>query len=148
MEVKSFCNALKEERLRREFSLDDIAARSNIPFKVLDALESGEFGQIPGRVYLRSFLRSYLKAVGTDERDFFLKHHLEIDALTREDDVQKVVCFSKLKYRRFKSKRIVVVFWCFVFVALLLLMSLPQAQPIRNWLRIPENYTLTRLLGL
>lgn len=142
MEISTFCKALKDERIRRDFTIEEIALRSNIPAKVLNALESGEVDQIPGRFYIRSFLRSYLRAVGADDKDFFLKHHQEIDALTREKDVQKMVSFSKLRYKRFKSRKMIYLMIGLVIVLILLFMLLPQAQPLRAWLGVPEGLTV------
>lgn len=141
-----FAKQLKEERQQRDISIEEISVRSNIPVKVLYALEAGEIDQIPGRFYIRSFLRSYLNAIGADEKDFFLRHHQEIENLTREDDIQKMVCFSKLKYKRFRSKRLLFFLVLFVFILLLLLFSLPQADSFRSWLGIPEKFNLADLL--
>lgn len=131
----------------RDFSIADIAARSNIPVKVLEALESGSVDSIPGRFYIRGFIRSYLEALGADEKDFFLKHRREIDALTREDDAQKLVCFSKLKYKRFKSGRVLYLLLAMALLGVLMLMALPQAESLRSWLGIPERFSFLRLLG-
>ncbi len=142
MEALSFYRALKEERLKRDCSLEEISIRSNIPVKVLNSLETGNIDLIPGRFYIRSFLRSYLTAIGADEKDFFLKHHQEIENLTREDDAQKMVSFSKLKYKHFKSKRIFLLLVIFGFVLLFLFLALPQTEAARAWLGIPKTFNL------
>jgi len=147
MQNKSFYEALKDERVRRKYSLGDIATRSNIPVKVLETLETGVLDRIPGRFYIRSFLRSYLNAVGADEKEFFLKYHQEIDALTREGDSQKVVCFSKLKYKRFKSRRMTYFLVFMGFLVTLLILTLPQTEPIRSWLGFPEDFSFMKILG-
>lgn len=143
MEGRVFCKALKDERTSREFTLEEIAMRSNIPIKVLQALEAGSIEDIPGRFYIRGFLRSYLAAVGADEKDFFLKHRNEIDTVTREDDVEKLVCFSKLRYKRFRSNRLIYMLAGFLLLVLLFF-SLPQLEMVRSHLGVPG---LTKLLG-
>jgi hypothetical protein len=56
--------------------------------------------------------------------------------LTREADVHKVVCFSKLKYKRFRSNRLIFVLIGVLIFAFLLFL-LPQFEGLRNHLGLP-----------
>jgi cytoskeleton protein RodZ len=57
---------LKAERERLELSLSDLAAKTRVPMRHLDAIEKSDFGALPGTTYTLGFARSYASAVGMD----------------------------------------------------------------------------------
>ena len=57
---------LKAERERQELSLSDLAAKTRVPMRHLDAIEKSDFGALPGTTYTLGFARSYANAVGMD----------------------------------------------------------------------------------
>lgn len=57
---------LKAERERQELSLSDLAAKTRVPMRHLDAIEKSDFGALPGTTYTLGFARSYASAVGMD----------------------------------------------------------------------------------
>jgi cytoskeleton protein RodZ len=59
-----FGEALKGARLASGISLEALAGRTKISLRVLTALEAGDFGTLPDRVFARMFLRQYLEIVG------------------------------------------------------------------------------------
>ena len=58
---------LSSIRRSRGVSLEDIAARTKIGVFYLQAIESGNLGQLPGGIYTRSYVRQYAKAIDYDE---------------------------------------------------------------------------------
>lgn len=58
---------LKAERERRALSLDDIAIKTRIPMRHLDAIEKSEYEKLPGSTYAIGFTRSYARAVELDD---------------------------------------------------------------------------------
>ena len=57
-------------RLAREakgLDLDEVAARTRIPQRHLEAIEQGEFSRLPSTTYAVGFARAYARAVGADE---------------------------------------------------------------------------------
>jgi cytoskeleton protein RodZ len=64
---KTVGEQLKDERLRREMSLADIAADTRIPTRHLEAIENSEFGALPGATYAVGFTRSYARSLEMDE---------------------------------------------------------------------------------
>jgi cytoskeleton protein RodZ len=58
---------LKAERERRALSLDDIAIRTRIPMRHLEAIEKSEYEKLPGSTYAIGFTRSYARAVELDD---------------------------------------------------------------------------------
>jgi cytoskeletal protein RodZ len=61
------------ERIRQGLDLNEIAARTKISARFLQAIEAGDFSEIPGSFFARSFLRQYASVLGMDwaelERD-------------------------------------------------------------------------------
>jgi len=50
---------LRQERLRQGFTLDDIAQRTRISSRSLEAIEANAFDRLPGIVFARGFVRVY-----------------------------------------------------------------------------------------
>ena len=57
---------LQAERERQELSLADLAAKTRVPMRHLDAIEKSDFGALPGTTYTLGFARSYANALGMD----------------------------------------------------------------------------------
>jgi cytoskeleton protein RodZ len=57
---------LQAERERQELTLSDLAAKTRVPMRHLDAIEKSDFGALPGTTYTLGFARSYANAVGMD----------------------------------------------------------------------------------
>ena len=48
-------------------SLEEISRNTKIKVSTLQALEKGEFEQLPGGIYNISYIRQYARAIGADE---------------------------------------------------------------------------------
>jgi len=60
-----FGAALKRAREESGTALETVVSRTKIPLRTLTALEAGEFGKLPDRVFGRMFLRQYLETLGS-----------------------------------------------------------------------------------
>lgn len=58
---------LRMAREAMKASIDDIAARTRVPVRLLSALEKGDYKALPGVTYCIGFSRAYARAVGLDE---------------------------------------------------------------------------------
>lgn len=58
---------LRMAREAMKASIDDIAARTRVPVRLLTALEKGDYKSLPGSTYCIGFSRAYARAVGLDE---------------------------------------------------------------------------------
>lgn len=58
--------ALKETRLGLEISLEQAAEETRIRLRYLQAMEDGDFGQLPSKAHERGFLRAYAEYLGLD----------------------------------------------------------------------------------
>jgi len=64
--MPSVGETLRQARLRRGLTLEEIAERSRISARFLEALEAEDWDQLPGRFFARSFLRQYASFLGVD----------------------------------------------------------------------------------
>jgi cytoskeleton protein RodZ len=65
--MERFCDELRWERERRKISIEKICEETKISSRHLHALEAGEYGSLPGGVFRKGIVRSYLAALGLDE---------------------------------------------------------------------------------
>jgi cytoskeleton protein RodZ len=65
--LPSFGDKLKLEREKRKITLEEISASTKIGTRMLQALEGDKFGQLPGGIFNKGFVRAYARAVGLDE---------------------------------------------------------------------------------
>lgn len=96
--------ALIDERKKRNVTLESIAQKTNIGIKSLKALEKDDYSQIPGDFYLKNYIKSYLNAVGCDEKSFIQNHCNTIETVIPGNQCKTNAYYSKLKYSRFSNK--------------------------------------------
>jgi len=58
---------LREAREAQGLSLDEIAARTRVPLRQLEAIEEGNYAALPSITYSIGFAKAYARAVGVDE---------------------------------------------------------------------------------
>jgi cytoskeleton protein RodZ len=59
-------DVLKRKRLDRGFDLVDVARETRIPLRHLNALEAGDFSNLPALAYSTGFVRTYARYLGLD----------------------------------------------------------------------------------
>jgi cytoskeleton protein RodZ len=67
--VQRVGEALRDARVARGLSLEDMAASLRIPRAHLAAIEEGRVGDLPAPVYALGFVRVYARALGLDEEE-------------------------------------------------------------------------------
>jgi len=65
---------LRNKRLEKGLTLEDVSNLTKVRKKYLEALESGNYNEIPGKVYVKSFLKIYSDFLGLD-RFYILKRY-------------------------------------------------------------------------
>jgi cytoskeleton protein RodZ len=65
--MERFCDELRWERERRQVSIERICEETKVSLRHLLALEAGEYDALPGGVFRKGIVRSYLGAIGLDE---------------------------------------------------------------------------------
>jgi transcriptional regulator with XRE-family HTH domain len=66
---------LRRERELRHISLDDVAERTKISRRYLEAIEDGQYDRLPGETFIRGFIRSYAQSMGLDPQDTLLMYN-------------------------------------------------------------------------
>lgn len=69
MEKEHFGQCLRRARESRDISLADVAQRTKVSRSILELLERGDLDLLPAGVYSRGFIRSFARAVGSDENE-------------------------------------------------------------------------------
>ncbi len=64
--MDSIGERLREERLRRGFTIEQIAESTKINAGLLEAIEANDLERLPGTFFTRSFVRQYAHALGID----------------------------------------------------------------------------------
>lgn len=80
MEKEHFGQCLRRARESRDISLSDVAQRTKVSRSILELLERGDLGLLPPGVYSRGFIRSFARAVGSDEIEPLLLYERAVEA--------------------------------------------------------------------
>ena len=64
--VENFGSYLKHERELRGVSLEEISGATKIHIRFLQALEENKFDELPGEVFVKGYIRSYVNIIGSD----------------------------------------------------------------------------------
>ena len=67
--IENFGSYLKHERELRGFSLEEIAAKTKISIHVLQALENNQLDDLPEKVFIKGYIRSFARIIGSDEHE-------------------------------------------------------------------------------
>ncbi|MCW9096637.1 MAG: helix-turn-helix domain-containing protein [Ignavibacteriaceae bacterium] len=84
--LKKFTTELKEQREKVGITLQNVAAKTRIDIKFLEALEDGNFNFLP-ELYVKAFIKQYAKVVGLDEEETLQKYILAKEG--KEEAVEK-----------------------------------------------------------
>lgn len=85
--LKIFTDELKKHREKVGISLQNVAAKTRIDIKFLEALEDGNFNFLPD-IYVKAFIKQYAKVVGLDEDETLQKYILAKEG--KQESVEKV----------------------------------------------------------
>jgi cytoskeletal protein RodZ len=91
MSTTPFGERLRRERELRGVSLDEISAATRIKLKYLEALENQNWGDLPGGIFNRGFIRTVARYLGMDEDTTLAEY-----ALAQEDMAAAAERFVKL----------------------------------------------------
>jgi cytoskeletal protein RodZ len=65
--MERFGDELRLERERRQVTLETVCAVTKVSIRHLQALEAGNYTELPGGVFRKGILRSYVTALGLEE---------------------------------------------------------------------------------
>ncbi|MGZ0040834.1 helix-turn-helix domain-containing protein [Paenibacillus ottowii] len=69
---------LKEARLQKGLSLDDVQEMTKIRKRYLEAIETGDYKVLPGSFYVRAFIKTYAETVGLDPDEILEGHQSNV----------------------------------------------------------------------
>ncbi|OLS42139.1 RodZ domain-containing protein [Bacillus sp. MRMR6] len=90
-------NRLKEVRLAKGLSLDDVQSITKIQKRYLIGIEEGNYSAMPGNFYVRAFVKQYAEALHLNPDEIFDTYKGEIPA-THHDDLPEQL--SRVKTRK------------------------------------------------
>ncbi len=64
--MERFCDELRRERERRKVSIEKICEETKVSVRYLHALDAGEYDSLPGGVFRKGIVRSYITTLGLD----------------------------------------------------------------------------------
>ena len=76
--MESIAAELKSEREKRGVTLEQIAADTHISLRHLENLEEGRYGDLPGGIYNRAFLRAYCESLKLDQMKILDRYEQEV----------------------------------------------------------------------
>ncbi|MBY6050279.1 RodZ domain-containing protein [Cytobacillus firmus] len=95
-------NRLKEARLAKDMSLDDLQKVTKIQKRYLVGIEEGDYSMMPGKFYVRAFIKQYAEAVGIEPEEIFEQYKNDIPAQVNDDIPEKL---SRVQSRKDLSGR-------------------------------------------
>ncbi|MEL3971259.1 RodZ domain-containing protein [Rossellomorea oryzaecorticis] len=88
---------LKEAREAKDYSLDDLQRVTKIQKRYLIGIEEGSYDMMPGKFYVRAFIKQYCEAVGLQPEVIFEEYKEDIPT-TYEDEIP--VSLSRVQSRK------------------------------------------------
>jgi len=67
-------NHLRQQREAKGMSIEEVARATRVPMSSVERLESDQFDELPGEVFVRGFMKSYARAVGLDADDVLARY--------------------------------------------------------------------------
>jgi cytoskeletal protein RodZ len=95
--VTELGNRLKEARLAKGLSLEDLQSITKIQKRYLIGIEEGNYSSMPGNFYVRAFVKQYAEALQLNPEQIFETYKNEIPATHNEDLPEKL---SRVKTRK------------------------------------------------
>jgi len=88
---------LKEAREQQNISLEDLQKLTKIQKRYLTGIEEGNYDLMPGKFYVRAFIKQYCEAVGLNADEIFEEYKADIPRSQNEDIPEQL---SRVKTRK------------------------------------------------
>lgn len=88
---------LRQERENKGMSLEDLQKNTKIQKRYLIGIEEGNYDVMPGKFYVRAFIKQYCEAVGLNPDDIFDQYKPDIPT-TQTDDIPQPL--SRVRSRK------------------------------------------------
>nr|WP_275296748.1 RodZ domain-containing protein [Bacillus sp. REN10] len=84
--VTELGNRLREARKAKGLSLADVQEMTKIQKRYLTGIEEGNYDMMPGKFYVRAFIKQYAEAVGLNAEELFEEFKSEVPS-SHEDEI-------------------------------------------------------------
>lgn len=123
--VAAFGGELRAAREARGVAFETICEATKVPAKHIRALEAGTWDELPGGVFRRGFVRSYLSVLGLEQDEWMKRFEQSCRESGMNDptDMEWVTFAENVKNNRVRAGRSAGVKWAGV-VALLAMLAL------------------------
>ncbi|MER2141453.1 MAG: helix-turn-helix domain-containing protein, partial [Priestia megaterium] len=88
---------LRQERESKGLSLEDLQKLTKIQKRYLLGIEEGNYEVMPGKFYVRAFIKQYCEAIGLDTDAIFEEYKSDIPSTQTEDMPQQL---SRVRSRK------------------------------------------------
>ena len=120
---------LKEARIAKGYSLEDLQDVTKIQKRYLAGIEEGNYSMMPGQFYVRAFIKQYADAVGLNADELLEQHKAEMPETTKEQVSKPMAApvrsrrqaMSKSSSSRINEKMPMVIVALFIVVILLVM---------------------------
>ncbi|MCR8845519.1 helix-turn-helix domain-containing protein [Paenibacillus sp. SC116] len=114
---------LKEARLEKGLSLDDVQEATKIRRRYLEAIEEGDYNVLPGTFYVRAFVKTYAETVGLNPDEILQYYRNTMPVEEQEQPVEPMIR-NKRKVQHsegFGKWATTLLMWSFVILILVIL---------------------------
>lgn len=98
--------ALRKERERQRLTIQDVEDGTSIRAAYIEAIENGEYGKMPGRVYAKGFVKNYANFLQLNGDEFVKKFMEEVSPAVEPVKAEEVVSESKSKSFSISGRRL------------------------------------------
>ncbi|NTV31229.1 helix-turn-helix domain-containing protein [candidate division WWE3 bacterium] len=98
--MKRAGDILKEERIRQELTLDEIARRTKVRKEFLELIENGQYDKLPSQVYIRGFISSYATSLGLDADKvipFYRRERKKVESSSESTNIPQPIAQQKFR---------------------------------------------------
>jgi len=97
--LTKFADELRTARLKKGISLQQMAAKTRIDLKFLEAIDNGNFGFLP-ELYVKAFIKQYAKVVDLDEQETIDRYEEAKAGRMIENDESKSLLEKKIEIEK------------------------------------------------
>lgn len=125
-------STLREARVRRKLTLQQVAEDTKIRVKYLQALENEDFDLIPAPAYVKGFLRTYATYLGIDPQIILDEYRLRFVPGVEIDPFAGASALGKMRRRRRHSSLAFIAVAAILVLALLYILGVGQGSQSPN----------------
>ena len=101
--LDKFAEELKNARIKKGISPEQIAAKTRIDIKFIEAIDNGNLSFLP-ELYVKAFLKQYARTVGLNEEETIQRYEEAKEGKLIEEDDSKSLLEQKIEMERPRQK--------------------------------------------